>query len=146
MLPAVRPRHQLGPALRRVSLVALVALAARAAASSHNTSAPPAAAIDHDRRRATALDDTLRLDQVQVLGSHNSYHGRPYPQVLAALYKSTPGARARRSTTRTRRCRSSSTLGVRQIELDVWSDPPGGKYAQAVVPDRRTACTIPTIR
>ena len=35
-------------------------------------------------RRATyRLDSTLRLDQVQVLGSHNSYHAFPYPQVLA---------------------------------------------------------------
>src|SRR5438105_12844437 len=31
------------------------------------------------------LDSTLRLNQVQVLGSHNSYHAEPYPQVLAAL-------------------------------------------------------------
>ena len=29
------------------------------------------------------LDSTLRLNQIQVLGSHNSYHGQPYPQVLA---------------------------------------------------------------
>ena len=40
---------------------------------------------DQARRRAYRLDSTLRLNQVQVLGSHNSYHAEPYPQVLAAL-------------------------------------------------------------
>ena len=83
---------------------------------------------------AYPLDNTLRLDQVQVLGSHNSYHGRPYPQVLAALYKSTPGL-ARTLDYAHAPLPQQFALGVRQIELDVWSDPSGGKYARAVVPD-----------
>ncbi len=83
--------------------------------------------------RAYRLDDTLRMDQIQVLGSHNSYHGRPYPQVLAALYKSTP-ALARTLDYAHAPLPQQFDIGVRQIELDVWSDPLGGKYAKPSFP------------
>ena len=109
-----------------------VALAATACSSSggHNGSAP---ASPTTTAPAYRLDDTLRLDQVQVLGSHNSYHGRPYPQVLAALYKSNP-ALARTLDYAHAPLPKQFDIGVRQIELDVWYDPRGGKYARPSFP------------
>jgi hypothetical protein len=79
------------------------------------------------------LDDTLRLDQVQVLGSHNSYHGRPYPQVLAGLQKAIPGLSPTLDYAHAP-LPEQFDLGVRQIELDVWDDPEGGKYASPSYP------------
>lgn len=72
--------------------------------------------------------DGLRIDQVQQIGSHNSY--RPYPspeaqtriQTLAAehweglAYGHPP-------------IEAQLALGIRQIELDVGPDPKGGLYA-----------------
>jgi hypothetical protein len=75
----------------------------------------------------------LRLDQVQVLGSHNSYHGRPYPQVLKALYASTPEL-AKTLDYAHAPLPQQFDIGVRQIELDVWNDPKGGRYAHPSFP------------
>ena len=53
---------------------------------------PPTTAV---KRATYRLDSTLRLNQMQVLGSHNSYHAEPYPQVLAAAEpRSTPAVAA----------------------------------------------------
>jgi len=127
MLRAMRPRMSvLGV------LVALVAVLASACSSGSGHSSGPSA---HTATTLPSyrLDDTLRLDQVQVLGSHNSYHGRPYAPVLAALYKSTPGL-AQSLDYAHAPLPKQFALGVRQIELDAWSDPAGGKYAKPSFP------------
>jgi hypothetical protein len=79
-------------------------------------------------RPAHRLDDTLRLHQVQVLGSHNSYHETPYPEVLAALRGVNPATAAGLDYGH-RPLPEQFDVGVRQIELDVYSDPDGGKFA-----------------
>ncbi len=134
MLRLMRPRISV--------LAVLVALAAAACSSSSGNDsqhkANPSPATTGSGPTVTTipayrLDDTLRMDQIQVLGSHNSYHGRPYPQVLAALYKSTPGL-ARTLDYSHEPLPQQFDIGVRQIELDVWSDPKGGKFAKPSFP------------
>lgn len=78
---------------------------------------------------AYRLDNSLRLDQVQVLGSHNSYHGRPFPQVLAGLRKAGLTGIADTLDYAHAPLPQQFDLGIRQIELDVYDDPQGGKYA-----------------
>jgi Phosphoinositide phospholipase C, Ca2+-dependent len=125
----------------RISVLALlVALVAAACSSGSSSSkATPSGATTGPPGPTSStvapyrLDDTLRMDQIQVLSSHNSYHGRPYPQVLAALYKSTP-ALARTLDYAHAPLPQQFDIGVRQIELDVWSDPKGGKYAKPSFP------------
>ena len=77
------------------------------------------------------LDSTLRLNQIQVLGSHNSYHAEPYPQLLAELRQEHLGAVADSLDYGHRPLREQFDLGVRQIELDVYADAKGGKYARS---------------
>jgi hypothetical protein len=127
MLRPMRPRIPV--------LVCLVALAVTACSSSSSRSSDPSVPPGPTKSTLPAyrLDDTLRLDQIQVLGSHNSYHGRPYPQVLAALYKSTPGLAGTLDYAHAP-LPQQFAIGVRQIELDVWSDPLGGKFAKPSFP------------
>jgi hypothetical protein len=127
MLRPMRPRIPV--------LVCLVALAVTACSSSSSRSSDPSVPPGPTTSTLPAyrLDDTLRLDQIQVLGSHNSYHGRPYPQVLAALYKSTPGLAGTLDYAHAP-LPQQFAIGVRQIELDVWSDPLGGKFAKPSFP------------
>ena len=80
---------------------------------------------------AYRLDSTLRLNQIQVLGSHNSYHGAPYPQILAELRRNNLSVVADSLDYGHRPLPAQFDLGVRQIELDVYADPQGGKYARA---------------
>lgn len=69
-------------------------------------------------------DASIRLNQVQVLGTHNSYHIEPEPALLAAL-----GDRGRNAAYTHRPLRDQLEMGIRQFELDVFADPEGGRYA-----------------
>ncbi|MDZ4826492.1 MAG: phosphatidylinositol-specific phospholipase C1-like protein [Actinomycetota bacterium] len=75
------------------------------------------------------LDDALRLHQVQTLGSHNSYHVQPPPEVLAAIAGVNAASAAGLEYGHRPLPEQFDELGVRQIELDVYADPDGGRYA-----------------
>jgi hypothetical protein len=96
-------------------LVALAVLATSAFGCGNDDGSGGAAAYP--------LDDTLRLNQMQVLGSHNSYHIEPQGRLGRALpieewqYTHIPLDQ------------QFATQGIRQIEIDVFADPEGGLYA-----------------
>jgi hypothetical protein len=80
------------------------------------------------------LDDTLRLNQIQVLASHNSYHGPLYPGVLSTLQSAAPATAASLEYSHQPLPEQFDKFGIRAIELDVWADPQGGQYAQPPFP------------
>ncbi|HYD49379.1 MAG TPA: phosphatidylinositol-specific phospholipase C1-like protein [Terriglobales bacterium] len=71
-------------------------------------------------------DGEIRLNQIQVLGSHNSYHIQPQGRLARALpiqewqYTHLPLDE------------QFETQGIRQIEIDVFADPDGGLYSQPI--------------
>ncbi len=71
---------------------------------------------------------TLRLDQVQVLGSHNSYRPYPSPAARARIAAAVPDEWAALAYGHPP-LETQLALGVRQIEIDVAPDPRGGAYA-----------------
>lgn len=78
----------------------------------------------------TLPDDCLRLNQVQVLGSHNSYKRWPAQELIDLLDEYRPGW-ARDISYEHRPLREQlELLGLRQFELDVFADPDGGHYAE----------------
>ena len=80
---------------------------------------------DCSRITAANSDDCVRLNQIQLLGTHNSYHVVPAPPLLAVL-----GARARNIEYSHRPLVDQlSELGIRKFELDVFADPEGGLFA-----------------
>jgi hypothetical protein len=90
----------------------------------------------------TAADPALKLNEIQVIGTHNSYHAglppseakwlaRQNPQAAASLdYKHLPLAQ-------------QFDGGVRQIELDVYADTKGGRYAHPRGPAMVAAAGLP---
>jgi hypothetical protein len=73
---------------------------------------------------AQNIDNCVRLNQVQLLGTHNSYHVAPAPPILAKL-----GPRARDIEYSHRPLAEQlSRLGIRKFELDVFADPQGGRF------------------
>ena len=76
-----------------------------------------------------ALDDVVHLNQIQVIGSHNSYHepvtGKEY-QLRHAFLGNADQAFMYRADPLATQLQSDK---VRQIELDTWLDPVGGRYA-----------------
>jgi hypothetical protein len=77
---------------------------------------------------ARAADD-VRVNQIQVIGSHNSYHIVPHPNVLEVLATGGKGRAEGLDYTHRPLAEQFSRLGIRQIELDVFADPKGGHYA-----------------
>lgn len=75
---------------------------------------------------ADNIDDCVRLNEIQVLGTHNSYHLAPPPPVLTIL-----GERGRNVDYSHRPLAEQlSQLNIRKLELDVFADPKGGRFAQ----------------
>jgi hypothetical protein len=74
-------------------------------------------------------EKALRLNDIQVIGSHNSYRDLPPPELLDALEARRPGLKTSLSYQHPSLERQLD-LGVRQIELDVAADPVGGRYRQ----------------
>ena len=78
----------------------------------------------------TLRADDLRLNQIQVIGTHNSYHVAPPPAVLDLI--AAAGKQRAESLDYTHRPlpEQFDKLGIRQIELDVYADPKGGLFAK----------------
>jgi hypothetical protein len=90
----------------------------------------PAAAAPADACAALTAqnsDDCVRLNQIQVLGTHNSYHLEPKASVLEATSQERRQGYEYTHRTLTEQL---SQLGVRQFEIDVFADPDGGRYAR----------------
>jgi hypothetical protein len=81
-----------------------------------------------ERAALSYADGCVHLNQVQVLGSHNSYHIEPVPELIA-IYELFDDTAFELRYTHGPLEQQFGELGVRQIELDVFADPDGGLYA-----------------
>ncbi|MDX2131379.1 MAG: phosphatidylinositol-specific phospholipase C1-like protein [Planctomycetota bacterium] len=70
----------------------------------------------------------LRLNQVQVIGSHNSYKIAPEPALLAII-ETTSRNQAQAIDYTHLRVADQLALGLRNLEIDICYDPDGGRYA-----------------
>ena len=79
---------------------------------------------------ALAWAEEPRLNQIQVIGSHNSYHVAPAPAIREMLVSRNPQrAQALDYTHPPTGASNSRQQGIRQVELDVYADPKGGLFA-----------------
>jgi hypothetical protein len=72
--------------------------------------------------------ETLRMNQIQLIGTHNSYHAGLAPGEMAVLRKQNPQAAASLDY-RHPKIEAQLDAGVRQLELDVYGDAKGGLFA-----------------
>lgn len=79
-------------------------------------------------------DNCMRLNEVQVIGTHNSYHIQPRPALLALIASVAPLEALAIEYTHRPLDEQLGDLGIRQVELDVYADPTGGLYAMPVGP------------
>jgi hypothetical protein len=82
-----------------------------------------------DRLRRRIADRCVALNEIQVLGSHNSFHIEPAPDLFAILTAFSAEFFAIEYT-HIPLAEQFETQGIRQIELDVFADPNGGLYAR----------------
>ena len=78
-------------------------------------------------------DDLLQLNQVQVIGSHNSYHIRPSDTIFAfldSLHSAIPPEYDPKELDYTNVPLASQMgdYGMRGLEIDIYNDPTGSQY------------------
>ena len=78
----------------------------------------------------TLPGDDVRINQIQVLGSHNSYHRRPPAALLSSLQRDAPAIALEMDYAHAPLVTQLSKYGLRQLEIDAWFDPKGGRYAK----------------
>ncbi|HEX5585732.1 MAG TPA: Ca2+-dependent phosphoinositide-specific phospholipase C [Acidimicrobiia bacterium] len=81
---------------------------------------------------SAAPSEPLRINQFQALGSHNSYHVEQSPETLDFYLTVDPTAYNLAYTHPP--LTDQLALGVRQLELDVFADPAGDRFAPIGTP------------
>jgi hypothetical protein len=74
----------------------------------------------------------VRLNQIQVIGTHNSYRLPTTPQILAVLQAFDAALASELEYSHPPLADQLDDQEVRQVELDVFADPAGGLYAARV--------------
>lgn len=86
--------------------------------------------INCDEITAENSDDCLRLNHIQVLGTHNSYKLRPHPELVSQLNEHMGGWSRNIDYEHRPLTEQLEELGIRQFELDVFADTAGGLFSE----------------
>src|SRR5438270_5356332 len=79
-----------------------------------------------------AQDKIVHLNQIQLIGSHNSYHAGFAPSERKYLEMKNPKT-LRSLDYHHAPLGDQLSGGVRQIEIDVFADPDGGRFAHPAI-------------
>lgn len=109
-------------------MIGAASLAVTAAAAQQNSQA--------------AQDKIVHINQIQVIGSHNSYHAGFAPSERKYLEMKAP--KTLRSLEYSHAPLGDQlSSGVRQIEIDVFNDPEGGRFAHPAIVGQIAAAHLP---
>ena len=89
-----------------------------------------------------AQSDTLKLNQIQVIGTHNSYHAGIAPSE-SKLWQTDHAEAFKGLDYQHQPLPQQFDSGVRQIELDIYADSKGGRYAHPSGPKSVAAAGLP---
>jgi hypothetical protein len=89
-----------------------------------------------------AQDKVVRLNQIQVIGSHNSYHAGFAPSERKYLEMKNP-ATLRGLDYHHAPLADQLSGGVRQIEIDIFADAKGGRFAHPAIVHKVAAAGLP---
>lgn len=87
-------------------------------------------------------DKNVHLNQIQVIGSHNSYHAGFAPSERKYMEKVAPNA-LRSLDYKHAPLPDQLSSGVRQIEIDIFRDEKGGKFAHPKITQKVAAAGLP---
>jgi len=87
-------------------------------------------------------NDSVKMNQIQVIGSHNSYHAGFAPSEAKLVMAKNPKL-YQAFEYRHRPLDQQLNSGVRQIELDIYADTAGGRYAHPAGVESVVAAGLP---
>ena len=88
-------------------------------------------------------DGSVRINQIQLIGSHNSYHAGLLPGIAWIVKQRDPNAFASLDYAHGG-LDIQLSLGVRQIELDIFADSQGGRFAHPTWQKEVAKAGLPT--
>lgn len=91
---------------------------------------------------AAAQDQSIHINQIQVIGSHNSYHTGIAPSERKLIEKQNPKA-MRALDYAHAPLEDQLSGGVRQLEIDVYADTKGGRYSHPAIVGKVAAAGLP---
>jgi hypothetical protein len=90
---------------------------------------------------AESPNASVKLNQIQLIGTHNSYHAGLAPSEAKLMMEKNPKL-YQALEYRHAPLDKQLTFGVRQIELDIYADSEGGRYAHPAGPDAVAAAML----
>ncbi len=133
-----------------LAALTLIAAAGRASPARCDLAAPDAGRAGPGCARAW-MDRNLHLNDLMTVGTHNSYK-TAVPDAVLALVRAAAPDRADEIDYRHRPLSEQLDAGARQLEIDVYADPEGGRFLNpaalraagiAIDPARRAALAEP---
>ncbi len=106
---------------------------AEAAATAGAPSATATVAVLETGTREDAARGEPRITELQLLGTHNSYHLAPDPFSLDAIAAVTPDEARAIDCSQRPLAEQLDLLGLRHFELDCYLDPEGGLFSDPLV-------------
>jgi hypothetical protein len=100
------------------------------------------AAITLAAQDQKAVNQKVRINQIQVIGTHNSYHAGLAPAIAKLMQQKSPEILVQLDY-RHADLTTQLNAGVRQIELDIFADAKGGRYAHPAGPDIAANAGLP---
>jgi hypothetical protein len=94
------------------------------------------------QRTAVDQDQTIRINQIQVIGSHNSYHTGIAPSERKLIEQQNPKAMRALDYSHAPLADQLSG-GVRQVEIDVYADSKGGRYSHPAIVGKVAEAGLP---
>lgn len=88
------------------------------------------ACSDSSDNTSSTSESPLQLNNLQYLGTHNSYHIQPRDELLTVLLSFDRDLTTTLEYTHIPLTEQFQSQGIRQIELDIFHDPEGGLYAE----------------
>jgi Phosphoinositide phospholipase C, Ca2+-dependent len=87
-------------------------------------------------------DQSIHINQIQIIGSHNSYHTGIAPSEQKLIEQFNPKAMRSLDYAHPPLADQLSS-GVRQLEIDVYADSKGGRYSHPTIVDKVAAAGLP---
>ncbi|MDG1891820.1 MAG: phosphatidylinositol-specific phospholipase C1-like protein [Verrucomicrobiota bacterium] len=91
------------------------------------------------------LGEPWRLNQMQVIGTHNSYKKAMHPSIQELIRRNNGEAARSLDYAHESLTRQLVDHGMRKMELDVYADPKGGHYADPLGPRMAEDLNLPRV-
>jgi hypothetical protein len=87
----------------------------------------------------------VRMNQMQVIGTHNSYHQRAHDSLMKLIAARNPSAVSELDYGHRPLGEQLADLGIRQVELDCYVDTAGGRFANPLGPKKAVEAGLPPV-